>query len=210
MIIYCITNLVTGKQYIGQTIYSIEKRWDEHKRHAAGSSNYHIHNSIRKYGSENFTIEKIHECNDLDSLCKAEIALIKKFNTLTPNGYNLTKGGDGWRGSHSDRTKKLLRKQKLGIPIHDDKTRKFIGDCQRGSKHHWFSGYYLTPWGKLESAQNQPIAPKVLIKWCKNPDKIVSKAMYTKSDYLKSKGEHVIGSTLSDLGFGFDPSRKAS
>lgn len=96
--IYCVTNNINNKKYIGQTIRTIEKRW---KQHASDSKrcSYYFHNAIKKYGIENFKInelEKIEKYNKEDlkkSLDKLERYYIKKFNTYK-DGYNSTLGGD--------------------------------------------------------------------------------------------------------------------
>lgn len=59
--IYLITNKVNGKQYVGQTSRTIEKRIAEH---FYVNDNLPIHNSIKKYGKDNFDVcelEKISE-----------------------------------------------------------------------------------------------------------------------------------------------------
>ena len=87
--IYLITNLVNGKQYVGQSI-GIAHRWIEHKN---SKENYPISKAIRKYGKDNFKFEIIENClpKDLD---EKEKYYIKKYNTITPNGYNITYGGN--------------------------------------------------------------------------------------------------------------------
>jgi hypothetical protein len=55
--IYMITNIVNNKKYIGQTISSIEHRWDQHTSNARRYTNKcrYLENAIRKYGEHNFT-----------------------------------------------------------------------------------------------------------------------------------------------------------
>lgn len=47
MVIYKITNDVNGKVYIGQTTFSISKRWGEHVKKANANSPCAIHCAIR-------------------------------------------------------------------------------------------------------------------------------------------------------------------
>ena len=66
--IYCITNLINGKKYIGQTVRSIQDRFKDHSHQAYRPENDSrpICRAIRKYGIENFSIEQIEEVeNDL-------------------------------------------------------------------------------------------------------------------------------------------------
>lgn len=87
--IYLITNLVNGKQYVGQSI-GIAHRWVQHKN---SKEDYPISKAIRKYGKDNFKFEIIENClpKDLD---EKEKYYIKKYNTVIPNGYNITYGGN--------------------------------------------------------------------------------------------------------------------
>ena len=90
--IYKITNKVNGKSYIGQTRYTIEFRW---RQHIHKKDNTYFHNAIKKYGVDNFIVEKLEKCN-IEDLNEREIYYIAKYNTFK-DGYNLTIGGDGNR-----------------------------------------------------------------------------------------------------------------
>jgi group I intron endonuclease len=94
--IYKITNIITKKCYIGETKKSNpELRWNEHKRKIEkGIGCPALQEAIKKYGVENFKFEVLIICFDEDRY-KFEIEYIKKFNSIAPNGYNLTKGGEG-------------------------------------------------------------------------------------------------------------------
>lgn len=99
--VYCITNRANGKQYIGQTNVSVESRYTEHIRCARAYTNptQLLYRSIRKYGSQNFEVTTIDVVSaktkfDLKQLLnELEVYYISKYNTYTPNGYNMTKGG---------------------------------------------------------------------------------------------------------------------
>lgn len=93
--IYCITNLVNGKQYVGKTTYSITKRFQEHCKDCAKieTEQRPLYSAMNKYGKESFIVEKLMEC-DNEELDSYEILYIDKLNTYH-NGYNATKGGDG-------------------------------------------------------------------------------------------------------------------
>jgi len=99
--IYCITNVINGKQYIGQTSRTINFRWQQHKYRTIGKKdNQYLHNAMGKYGIENFKIEEVSRVNsELLSelhylLDKEESKLISLYKSIVPNGYNITSGGD--------------------------------------------------------------------------------------------------------------------
>lgn len=98
--IYCITNQVNGKQYIGQTTQTIYRRWITHKSESKLiKNNRYLYNAFEKYGFDNFEITEIikYEHSDInklfDELNKIEIYYIDKLKTLKPNGYNMSLGG---------------------------------------------------------------------------------------------------------------------
>ena len=94
-IIYKVTNKITNREYIGQTIHSLEYRWKNHIRAAKRGSSLYFHKALRKYGIENFIIEQIAEANSKQELNELEIKYIQEYNCLIPNGYNTSTGGEG-------------------------------------------------------------------------------------------------------------------
>ena len=97
--IYCYTNLINNKKYIGQT-NNLERRIREHKSHSfnPNNPNYNniIHKAIRKYGYENFSIEVIETLIDktYEQVNDREIYWIDQLKTLiSQNGYNVLEGG---------------------------------------------------------------------------------------------------------------------
>ena len=93
--IYCITNKINGKQYVGKTNFSLDKRWREHCHDAKTRrcEKRPLYSAINKYGEENFEISLLEECSAEDS-AKREEYWIKELNTYGHTGYNATKGGD--------------------------------------------------------------------------------------------------------------------
>lgn len=92
---YKITCNSNGKVYVGITGGSIEKRFSQHTRAARKKPVLALHRAIAKHGVENFTVEKLAEFSDADSAKLFEVEAIATLNTMLPNGYNMTIGGDG-------------------------------------------------------------------------------------------------------------------
>lgn len=103
-IIYKITNLY-GKSYIGQ--HNKPDLSDGYM-----GSGLIISQAIKKYGKENFTSMIVEKCYDIGQLDKMEEYYIAFFNTLTPSGYNITKGG----GQDSRDSIKLAQKIAHSLP----------------------------------------------------------------------------------------------
>lgn len=93
--IYCITNKINNKKYIGQS-NSVFTRWSEHANIAFNNDSKRkslIHKAIKKYGLESFTFEILELC-ELEKLNDLEIFYIKLFKEKGFTLYNLTDGGD--------------------------------------------------------------------------------------------------------------------
>lgn len=105
--VYVVTNTVTGKQYVGQTIQDVERRWRDHVSAArAGRSHCKLlARSIIKHGSEAFTVEVVETCSAPDALDQAEARWVRQLNTMVPTGYNLLHGGQGRGRGHSAETR---------------------------------------------------------------------------------------------------------
>ena len=107
-VIYLYRNKINNKVYVGQTLY-------EHRRflaHKSAKRKSLFHNAVNKYGFDNFEYVILHKCiSNNDDFIKEELNFwerfyIREFNSVYPNGYNLTDGGDGTSGyKFSDDTK---------------------------------------------------------------------------------------------------------
>ena len=105
--IYKITNTITEKSYIGQTVcmvhnhgklrpYGYLKRFKAHISEAFSTKRCqctYLNNAIRKYGKCAFNVECIETCIHDDASAR-EIHMIQYHNTMHPHGYNLTCGGE--------------------------------------------------------------------------------------------------------------------
>ncbi len=110
MIIYKITNIITGKIYIGLTIQNINTRFNHHIYEAKLGSTSYLHRSILKHGKENFKIEIVDTAESTEDLQNKEVYYINHFNTTNRKvGYNIAKGGsiglNGFKHSEESRRK---------------------------------------------------------------------------------------------------------
>lgn len=89
--IYKIKNKVNGKEYVGQSV-NPERRFTAHLSRAyLNSDNSPIHLAINKYGKENFKMCVLEWTKNYNI---REKELIKYYNTMSPNGYNILPGGN--------------------------------------------------------------------------------------------------------------------
>lgn len=91
--IYKITNTLNNKVYIGQTIKTVDKRFQQHKNNSNKDyfSQIALYKAFKKYGIENFICEEIEEVpNEL--LDEREKYWIEYYNSYF-EGYNSTLGG---------------------------------------------------------------------------------------------------------------------
>lgn len=108
MIVYCATNTVNGKQYVGQTIKTLAIRRSQHFYRARKNIRTNVlSNAIRKYGENSFTWKILKVCENVEELNIVEQKYITKLKTFAPNGYNLTAGGLSYEVS--EHTKKKMK-----------------------------------------------------------------------------------------------------
>lgn len=94
-LVYLVTNSVNGKVYVGITEQSLKTRWSRHLSDARNGSGFLLHRAIRKYGASAFTVDILARLDSREDAFWVETIAITAFNSLAPNGYNLTTGGDG-------------------------------------------------------------------------------------------------------------------
>lgn len=111
--IYVITNKKNGKVYVGQTWGTIQNRFHKHKSSAKNYKNGAkiLDNAIRKYGIDNFVIEKIDEATT-----QQQADVLEQFYILASKsvhvGYNIRPGGA--TGMCAASTRKLLSEINTG------------------------------------------------------------------------------------------------
>jgi group I intron endonuclease len=105
--VYITTNLINGKQYVGSH--------DGDENDSYLGSGKIIKYSIKKYGKEKFKRKIIKYCKINDNL-KLEEKYILRYNTLIPNGYNISPTGGVHKngGKLSEETKRKISQTKKG------------------------------------------------------------------------------------------------
>ena len=161
--IYKITNLTSGKIYVGQAVshilnhkryrpYGHEGRFRCHISEAFSTKknqSHYLNNAIRKYSVADFIVELI-ECCETTNADKRETHYIKELNSLFPNGYNLKNGGNVF--THSDESKKRVSNGVINyfkdkkyerfknINQIDDDIEKYIKPLKRNNEQY---GWYV-------------------------------------------------------------------
>jgi group I intron endonuclease len=129
--VYIITNTLNAKQYVGIAT-NLKKRWQRHK--SLTSDSPALKNAIQKYGVDVFVFTHVCDAFSFDFACDIERMLIAQHNTKSPNGYNLTNGGEGRSGIVvSNETKEKLSKARNG-KTHTDASRLKMSLSQKGKK----------------------------------------------------------------------------
>jgi group I intron endonuclease len=134
-VIYMITNTITGKSYIGQSI-DFEARKIRHLSSVRlKRDNYYIHSAIRKYGEGNFrwvivtTCRTVYTGKTQSILNSLESFFIAYYDTYN-NGYNLTIGGEGMSGYKLSKE----TRQKISERNVSEETRQKLSNAARGRK----------------------------------------------------------------------------
>lgn len=92
MIIYSITNKITGQMYIGQTVRSLDLRIAEHHKNMIAKLDFKLYHAMNQYGWDNFVFATIDHADTQEELDALEIYYIGKYDTIN-SGYNMALGG---------------------------------------------------------------------------------------------------------------------
>lgn len=118
--------------YIGQTKKSLEERIKNYKRAIRDKNKKtYIINYLRKY-FELCDFKVIHMLNEQEDLNELEKKYIKEYNTLYPNGLNLTSGGDSTVFSSETRLKMSL--SRIGKEPWNKNTKGVMKAWNKGKK----------------------------------------------------------------------------
>lgn len=122
--IYLLRNKINGKIYIGK------KKGHRVKESYYGSGTA-ISNAVEKYGKESFDREILDWADSLEALNEREKYWIEEYNAQSKEiGYNLTAGGDGFAGHHSESARARIGAAHRGRP-HSEEHRKKLSEAAR-------------------------------------------------------------------------------
>ena len=100
--VYLTTNIITGEQYAGD--HSTNNMGDGYL-----GSGIIIKKALKKYKRENFKREILEFFKTKQEAFNTQEKYINEYNTLSPNGYNISPtGGPECGGRHLEETKKKL------------------------------------------------------------------------------------------------------
>ena len=173
--IYCWTNKINNKKYIGQSI-DIERRRQQHI-YSAGKYTTKISQALYKYGLHNFTFEIIETCSPEELDCREQY-WIDYYDSIT-NGYNITyvdENGCNVQGENNPRTK-LTNEEVLDIRnrvhINKEPLREVYSDYKdKISYDRIWSAAHGETWQNVDMSMIQPI--EIDNRGSKNPRAILN------------------------------------
>jgi len=133
--VYITTNLINGKQYVGD--HSTDDLNCAYTKRYRGGGTI-LKNAIKKYERKNFNREILDFFPTKQEAFDAQEKYIIQFNTLVPNGYNISpKGGCKAKGSVSEDTKKKHSEMMKGKkkPPRSKEHQQKLNEANRG-RHH--------------------------------------------------------------------------
>lgn len=102
--LYCLTNKINGKQYIGITKQNVSARW---RKGTGYKPNTRINKAIEKYGWDSFIKEVFFDNLTQEEAIRLEKEYISLLDTVN-KGYNVQEGGLG--GSCNYMTEEIRKK----------------------------------------------------------------------------------------------------
>ncbi len=150
--VYLTTNLKTGKKYIGD--HSTNNLNDGY----LGSGKPYFQRALKEYGKNNFKKEILEYFSSKEEAFNSQEKYIKKYNTLVPNGYNISpKGGYGVPDSYlHEETKEKIGKTSRGR-FHTSESKLKMG--RKGRKFSEESKEKMR-----QSAKNRKISEETRLK----------------------------------------------
>jgi group I intron endonuclease len=128
--VYCITNTINGKRYVGKS-NDPKQRFGAHLYAAERGDETRLYRAIRKYGPDKFEMTIISEHESEADAFSAEHSLVLEWRTHLV-GYNMNEGGEG-SFSPSDETREKKRRSAMGR-VQSEETRRKISETRKARK----------------------------------------------------------------------------
>jgi tRNA U34 5-carboxymethylaminomethyl modifying enzyme MnmG/GidA len=204
--VYLTINIINKKLYVGE--HSTNNLNDKY----IGSGRPLLNSAFKKYGKRNFKKEILEYFNTKEEAFNAQEKYIKQYNTLCPNGYNISpKGGLGIIECFSEETKKkmseahkgkkLSKEHKLKISLsskgikknpHSESTKqKIINSLKQNA-------YIQNHKHSKETKKKMSMAHQGQIPWNKNIKGIIKLSEETKRKISESKRKRITFGEFGD------------
>ena len=125
--LYLMINKINGKQYVGYTKQDI-KQYMRFRKYDAITKQKNptraLYRAIKKYGWAAFDWVELLYCEELSDAKQFEIQLIKEYDSYVPNGYNMTRGGDGGSITTEQKREKCRQARAKQIFTEEDKRKR--------------------------------------------------------------------------------------
>lgn len=166
--VYCHTNKINGKKYIGITSTNPNKRWGNNGIKYKGQLFY---KAIVKYGWDNFNHEILESDLYEKDAKEKEKYYIEKNNTYVGTkdcmGYNVTRGGDGAVGYvASEEAKKKISDWHKGKPVWNKGKRYNLPSSSEYLKKKWKDNEYREH--MINGFKNKKLSEDTKLKISKN------------------------------------------
>lgn len=162
-LIYCVTNVLNNKKYVGATSLSLKRRRRLHEDSAKKNCDKSLfHAALLKNGFHNFkwqVIRTLFEHNRIESM---ETYYIRRLHSKFPEGYNILNGGLSHKGKNNPmfgkrqslKCKEINRNMRQGKKQPADLVEKRISKI-RGENHYFNNG----------SKRGKEVKEKLKQKW---------------------------------------------
>lgn len=147
--IYCITNIINDKQYVGMTSRSVDDRWKGHveasKYECMSMYNSPLQADIREYGEDCFVHRVLVTTEDKELAMQLEDEATIILNTHVPNGYNRIIGN---HSEHTEVARRKLSESKRGENNHNygkhlsEETRRKLSESKSGENHPMYGKHH--------------------------------------------------------------------